>query len=817
MPSQDSGPWCAAAETELTHTLTFDTQAFALNSISGYAFLVSPDGVYLDNLGQPMLPCRIVRLAVPDGFRATQVEMEIISSEQIPGKYRIYPAQPPQRTGLSPAVGAFIEPDPSTYGSDEAFPPLAAQLLPPCDLAGQAMAVVQVCPFIYTPSASRLEMMTSVRVTLSGAYDYQCGDYLSTVISEWQADEYRQVVRSLVVNPEDVELVAVSGQVKSRLPEAGPYEHVIITRSYLSQPWQPLADWHTRKGVHDTIITTEAIYAAYSGVDNQERIRNFLIDAHDTWGVQYVLLGGEHADVPFANRSYDGDLIPSDAYYADYDDDWTYELYVGRVTANNAQQIGLFIDKLFTYEIDPPQEEYALEVCLLGMDLTLASEPPNYMATPTEYMKIGIDVSYIPNRFSVLPVYDSQTYDHWAAFNLALNNGVNLVNHSDHSSKAVMGTGDLNHGSYFYVWQIDDIANDGRLSNIFSLGCHALEMDYNDCIGEHFVIYHDNRGAVSFTGNTRSGWFYVGDYGGLSCRLDINWWRAIFQQNQYRLGQALAWTKSNSPATSAYNYSQWTLNLLGEPEMPLWTDEILSLNVSHNDTLPVVSSQFTVHVTAALNAPLPAARVCLWKGDEVYERALTNVLGDAAFDVAPASHGQMLITVTHRNYLPYRDSAEVRGNIPPVAAMAYEPASPTRHDTVSVISQATDTDGSIDSCLWTFDGMVEAVGDTARHLFDTYGSHLVGLVVYDNGGFADTTVVSLEVIPRCGDINDDGAGPDITDLIHVVNYMFNSGPPPPIEASADYNSSGSVDIADLVAMVNFMFSGGAALECTYSF
>lgn len=62
-----------------------------------------------------------------------------------------------------------------------------------------------------------------------------------------------------------------------------------------------------------------------------------------------------------------------------------------------------------------------------------------------------------------------------------------------------------------------------------------------------------------------------------------------------------------------------------------------------------------------------------------------------------------------------------------------------------------------------------------------------------------------------GDINHDQAGPDIADLVYLVTYMFQSGPPPPWmgEANVDGNGSGP-DIADLVYLVTYMFQGGEA-------
>ncbi|MDH4032405.1 MAG: hypothetical protein OEV80_01250, partial [candidate division Zixibacteria bacterium] len=65
----------------------------------------------------------------------------------------------------------------------------------------------------------------------------------------------------------------------------------------------------------------------------------------------------------------------------------------------------------------------------------------------------------------------------------------------------------------------------------------------------------------------------------------------------------------------------------------------------------------------------------------------------------------------------------------------------------------------------------------------------------------------------CGDINNDGAGPDISDLVYLVDYMFTAGPPPPMMEAADVDGSGGIDIADLVYVVDYMFNGGPAPVC----
>ena len=60
-----------------------------------------------------------------------------------------------------------------------------------------------------------------------------------------------------------------------------------------------------------------------------------------------------------------------------------------------------------------------------------------------------------------------------------------------------------------------------------------------------------------------------------------------------------------------------------------------------------------------------------------------------------------------------------------------------------------------------------------------------------------------------GDIDYNGTGPDIADLVYLVNFMFGGGPESPCPSVADIDGNGiGPDIADLVYLVNFMFSGG---------
>jgi hypothetical protein len=95
-----------------------------------------------------------------------------------------------------------------------------------------------------------------------------------------------------------------------------------------SYSFQALCDSKIARGISAGIVATDWIYANYDGTkpsggsDNQTRIRNFLIDAYETWDTEYALLGGDKDIIPprwlidtdYGNDSTEYD-VATDLYY----------------------------------------------------------------------------------------------------------------------------------------------------------------------------------------------------------------------------------------------------------------------------------------------------------------------------------------------------------------------------------------------------------------------------------------------------------------------------------------------------------------------
>ncbi len=647
-----------------TYTVEFSSDNLNFEKIGDYDIIRLENASAINEPGFPMLPEKIIKVALPEGLKAEKINIVDITYKSLDQTYQIFPAQKPIPISTDRQNIEFIEPKREIYYSNSPWPPNPAEILHHADLAGQSFAKIAVYPIEYTPLSGQVRIVESITFEITGSSDYICGDYLPAKATPKMIANYKNRLNDLVINESEITPRTSPYMQKeiSNLPD-GLFEHVIITTSTFAPHYQPLIEWHTRKGMPDTAVTIDWIYANYAGSDNQEKIRNFVIDAHQNWGSMFFLMGGEHLTIPMEYRIYDSDIIPSDAYYADYDDDWEYEVFIGRITADNATEVNRFVNKTLAYEINPPSQYFSNDVILVGMDLTTADDPPYYTATRGSDLKDAID-QYLPTYFNVNKIYDLDQSNHLEDFNTAFNSGVNLINHCDHSNSTLMGMGDRNHGWYIFNGDIPYFTNYGQYSVIHSLGCHANHMDYEDAISENFILANDTNGAVSFTGNTRSGWFYVGDPLSLSSELDLNWWIGLFAAQKYTAGEALAFTKSITDTDQDWPYSEWTLNLLGDPAMPIWTKTPQQLYiVSHPSEILAVPQEFAVNIS--LSEGIDSALVCLWLEEDIYETAYTNEDGDAFFNISPAERDTMLITITKQNLRPYLGHAVVIGNLPP--------------------------------------------------------------------------------------------------------------------------------------------------------
>jgi hypothetical protein len=676
----------------IDYTVELDHHDINTAVVNNYDFISIKGYTHLSTPGYPQLPARAFSFIIPADAQVTDVEVINHEGVMLQGTYTVFPAQTPVPVSFSSGT-EFTSSDAEVYARDGFYPSAPVQFLYEGSLSGYRIATVSVTPVQYLPAQQQLYLNTSITFRIH----YERGQVAVRTIPELQHKLGRERVEALVVNSHDV------------LQYAPPMnrgtwdsEYIIITDASFVSAFQPLKEWKSRKGVPTEIVTTTWIYSNYTGTDNADKIRNFIIAAADS-GVMYFLLGGqcdfEHGEeyVPRRDTYFytsgvgiysDEDTIPCDMYFSNLDGNWNgnnnsvygefsdnvdmyADVYVGRAPVKNTTQIDNFISKVISYEKTPSLafvEKILLPVGNLwsgnygnGINDTIADTIPDNWQKSKMYESYGLMSRFI-------------TRD-------SLNQGFNFCHYVGHGNEY----GEYyNYGSSTYYYHSDALVqtNDSTEAAIAnSMGCFCGGMDVagisadKDCMAERMVNANKNC-AVAAIMNSRYGWGYSSPQGNLgpSGELSVWFYRKLFGTAAYHTGEVLAAAKDQKASSGSLWWWRWPLfeyNLFGDPEMPMWTNALANLSVAYlSDTIALFGDgspdTFTVTVTDG-RAPVANALVTIMQDSTAYERLTTNSSGQAQFilpDNTFQHAGSAWVTVTHYsgNFLPDCGSAQIAQN-----------------------------------------------------------------------------------------------------------------------------------------------------------
>jgi hypothetical protein len=656
-------------------TISFSQKELSFEKVSGYDVIKHSGAHFVNKVGEPALPVKNIYVALPSDAQVTGVELVSFDVAEFSGKYQVYPAQPPVPLKRGAKPGPFVQPKPSIYNSSEPYPKDIISCVGTGSLGGQKIAMLRVYPVQYIPSEGVLKFYDRIEFSLIT----KSGEHSPPVIlrSHTAQSVYDEMSKDLVINPE-----GLGKNTNYVLPLGDFFEYLIITNDQLASSFQPLADWKTEKGIPAAIRTTSWINSNYSGIDLQEKIRNYLKIAYQDSGTVWVLLGGDTQIVPSRSvriqlETYTED-IPSDLYYSDLDGSWNYDndsfygepedsvdifpdVFVGRAPVSNVTQAEGFVNKVFTYS-RTPAFDYQLKSLFFA----------EYADDETDdgIAKDMIIDRYLPEGFDpATRLYQSLGNLSAGAVVGSLNQGFNIANHCGHANYYLLSTGP----DYIWISDFDYLTNSPKFTGIlYSTGCWPAAIDY-DCIGEHFVNSPDGGGF--FIGNSRYGWYTPSFPGyGSSDLFDQAFFSEVFVELNPRLGASLAGSKlqyaADAQAVNDYRWVCFCLILLGDPEMALWTDEPATLTVLYDDTITVGESEFLVTVMDG-DQPVKDALVCVSKGEEVYQSGFSGADGQVRLGISPVSPGTLSVTVTAQNFLPYQGFAVIVSDRPHITHCGY--------------------------------------------------------------------------------------------------------------------------------------------------
>ena len=564
--------------------------------------------------GEPVVPFRTARILVPFGEEIQEIKV-LPGEKKNLGKILIEPGQDPLPISFS--GNRTVTPlNESTYSSLEPYPRDVFSVAGVQEKQGYKILLINLYPIMYIPKTKDTYYFGTFDVEVKTA---PLGTLDRGLFRGSEADGAH--IARLVENPAEVGSYASDLAAMGATPLLdGDYDYLIITNRALKNAPVPynftdLVRWKSSKGVASTIVTVEDIYSAYTGADEQEKIRNFIRDAYLYHGITYVLLGGDadggrkggegwNSIVPSRGLwawDYEATppMIPSDLYYAcldgDYDSngngiygepedgpgggevDLMAEVYVGRAPIDSYAELSNFVRKTIAYE-SVSTDPYLEKVLLVGEYLGFGGVS-DWGGNCLDEIKdgsgsSGYNTTGFPEDYQKSTLYDRDRKWDKAELMELIDGDVHSLNHLGHASV----------GSAMKM-NVEDV---GRLKNDrpffgYSQGCYAGSFDNRDpdsvysptdSILEHFVT--EPHGAFAFIGNSRFGWGRRETTDGPSQRYHRQFWDAVFGEGIRNIGRALQDAKEDNlgsidktPDGNVMRFCYYEINLLGDPETSL--------------------------------------------------------------------------------------------------------------------------------------------------------------------------------------------------------------------------------------------------------
>ena len=554
---------------------------------NGYTQIAVQDCSIAPQPGAPQLPFRTVKLLLPAGALVSSVTAEPLSvSQPLAESIKVDFGRTP-RSPAVPFAGAD-EPDPAIYNSTNWFPAATAELVSVQRMDGCDIAIIRLYPLRYAPVPGQLIFTPELRVTvnLNSSVIFRSFNLSATSASSVAAQKR---VAAFVDNPEQL---STGTPMSALAPADAPvsYDYLIVSSAALMPYFQPLIDLKIADGLTVTTETMTNIVANYSGRDNAEKLRNFIRYAHTTWGVQYVLLGGDISVVPYRGvyarcSGVTLNAMPSDLYFACLDGSWNHdgdaiwgeptdgetggdvdllpEVDVGRAPVETIAEVTNFVANCLAGE---QSKASGFRACFAGEYLENGTaQGGNALDTLLPAFNNSLcPVGWLDDRPALSAVWTASD-----AIN-ALNSSPLLVAHFGHGSDSAYDTTVM----HLTAADLDALTNSTPFL-LYSTACNAGAFDNDqwgaDCIAEE-LVKHNRHGAFTVVANSREGWYDPQNEWRYSGEFQKRFFDRLLANEQTQIGAAHRLAKQDllgsveTVGTSMpYRWCLFGINFFGDP------------------------------------------------------------------------------------------------------------------------------------------------------------------------------------------------------------------------------------------------------------
>ncbi len=628
----------AAATTTLVATdakatvVEFNLKGFNLIPVAtprGEAFVVDVEGsTSLLEQGKPDLPKLTASLIIPD---QAGMAVRVISS-----RYVDYPFME-----IAPSKGNFtrdIDPAtvPFTYGKaydrDEFFPAEQASLNDPYIFRDYRGQVLVVNPFSYNPVTKILRVYyeMTVEVYADGISNYNVLNRKSQ--PEKTDSDFQRVYNSHFLNAESVARY-------TPLEEEGTM--LIISYGLFIPELQAFKQWKNTIGRQVEIVDV-------STIGNSTAIKAYVANYYNTNGLTYLLLVGDHAQVPTIG-SGPGLGGPSDpAYGYILGNDHYPEIFVGRFSAESVNHVKTQVNRTITYEKNP---DVSTDWFSRGVGIASSQGPGDNNEFDYEHQNIikGKLLDYTYTHIAEL--YDG-THGGIdlpgnptpALVAAEVNTGSSIMNYTGHGSSTSWGS------TNFSNTHVNQLTNNHGWPFIISVACVNGEFMNTTCFAEAWLRASNTQGPT-------------GSIGALMATINQSWnppmrgqdlmIDLLTESSANNIKRTFGGISANGMMgmIDAYGIEGSemadTWLLFGDPSVMVRTKMPEQLVVNHNPDSFIGSNQFEI------SCDIENAYACLSLDGAIIGTAYIQN-GEAIIDIPTLTNvGVMKLAVTAFNYIPY--------------------------------------------------------------------------------------------------------------------------------------------------------------------
>ncbi len=605
-----------------------------------------------NDVSNPELPVFSKIIEIPNNSEATisivNYTEKIYYLDEMGYNNPIYPNQP----WLS--KNEFLDSlvlNPEIYQNHNIYQPKTVSLNVLGKFRGITLAQIIVNPFIYDISKNSLTLLENIEVEISFRNDNK-----NTITSFVNSPEFEPITKNIwnYSRKKDIEI------------NNTPIKYLVIANRIFEDALQDFLLWKTQEGYDVTCQYTDDIVTSSDTVSD---IKNYLQNLYNSADEHnpppsYLLLVGDVEQLPTYLIS-DGGAHPSDLYYCCYDgvDDFIPEMYYGRLSAQNPEQLSYILDKIIKYE----KCDFDDISFLQNATLIAGSDPQH---GPIES---NGQINYANNYyFNEAHDINSSVFLHPNSVGqvneiiTALSQGNSFVNYTAHCIATRWQNPTIS------SFELQGMINYNKPFFAMANCCYSGKYNELECIGETFVRLQ-NRGACSYIGASQQTYWFEDYFWSVGVRDNVipnpsyedtgnGVYDCIFHENgeepAVNAGQIIFCGNMNVMQSSSTRkkYYWEVYNVLGDPSIMPYAGIPTQITANHLQQIPEGTNLINISTS-------PNAYVALSYNGNLIDAKYSNNNGSVFFNIPLLPVGTIIdIVITKQFHKAYFGDIEIIAN-----------------------------------------------------------------------------------------------------------------------------------------------------------